>query len=834
MKYGSVCSGIESATVAWHQIGLAPAWFSEIEPFPCSVLAHHYPHVPNLGDMTKIKNRILNGRVEAPDVLVGGTPCFTANQLVLCSTGYKKIQDIRVGDLVVSHKGRLCPVLQVGSDVKPVGKMSMLGMAEGLTCTPEHPFLSRLWRSQSTKRNNQYFRSVTISDAEFIPAENMVGRQWVALTNFDIQLPVLPTGRFTEAEVMILVGMYLGDGWIRGWANKGKKSVILGINHQKLEWLKGKVPSVAKASEIVGEAVKVSICCTELSNWLNDNFGGGASDKKIPSWVLSHPLRQLLIDGYEITDGSNSNHQTTINTVSKELAYGVRDVYHTLGKVASIGCIETAPTTVIKGRTVSQKDYWQLRVWPISISRKARVIDNHLLRNVSGWTMQDNPETVYNIEVGTDNSYIVNGAVVHNCQAFSVAGLREGLDDNRGQLTLEFVRLANAIDFIRARKNQQPSIVVWENVPGVLSSKDNAFGCFLAGLAGEDDELHPSGKKWTNSGCVFGPERTIAWRTLDAQYFGLAQRRKRVFIVASARKDIDCTKILFERDSVRRDTPPSRQSAQDLAATIEASLGRSRGAGTPIGGLISSKQWPADITATLNAAFGSKLGLENQHIDGGASLFVPAIITLTSKQQSLNTSNDIALTICANDYKEPQVVCFHPTQDPISSVDGLSHSLGCGSSQGQASVAIAYPINTMLCQGRPSDDLKPRMGLGIGQENDPCPTLTKAHSHAVAYGIPANWIGRKPENGGNATEPPIELSPCLTKTDVHAVQTQMQVRRLTPRECERLQGFPDDYTLIPHKGKPAADSPRYKALGNSMAVPVMKWIGQRIQRAVPA
>lgn len=497
------------------------------------------------------------------------------------------------------------------------------------------------------------------------------------------------------------------------------------------------------------------------------------------------------------------------------------------------------------------------------------------------------------------------------CQAFSVAGMREGLDDSRGQLTLEFVRLANAIDFIRSRRNQKPSIVVWENVPGVLNSKDNAFGCFLAGLAGEDSELQPSGKKWSNSGCVFGPERTIAWRVLDAQYFGLAQRRKRVFVVASARKDIDCTKILFERDSLQRNTPPSRQSQQDLAATIEASLGRSRGAGTPIGGLWWNGGDIADaITCTSN----------NQNMPDKGRL--QAVATLASKQQALNTGDDIALTVCANDYKEPQVVCVHGTQDPNTN-NNLAHTLGRNNGQenvvccigGQhpnaavcsdgisptltnamgeggghipiINTVVAYPINTMTCQGRPSDDLKPRMGLGIGQENDPCPTLTKAHSHAVAYafdslssnsmksssphsgcrqteiaktldttvpcpsknqgsigvlqnnseiayGIPGNWIGRKPENGGNATEPPMELSPCLTKTDIHGVQTQMQVRRLTPKECERLQGFADNYTLVTHREKLATDSPRYKALGNSMAVPVMAWIGQRIQKAVAA
>jgi DNA (cytosine-5)-methyltransferase 1 len=103
---------------------------------------------------------------------------------------------------------------------------------------------------------------------------------------------------------------------------------------------------------------------------------------------------------------------------------------------------------------------------------------------------------------------------------------------------------------------------------------------------------------------------------------------------------------------------------------------------------------------------------------------------------------------------------------------------------------------------------------------------------AVAYGIPGNWIGRKPENGGNSTTPMDNIAPNLTSTDKHGVSHNMNVRRLTPRECERLQGFPDNYTQIPYRNKDVADcpdGPRYKAMGNSMAVPVMRWIGERIQ-----
>lgn len=387
------------------------------------------------------------------------------------------------------------------------------------------------------------------------------------------------------------------------------------------------------------------------------------------------------------------------------------------------------------------------------------------------------------------------------CQAFSIAGLREGLSDDRGQLTLSYVELANAIDAKRRERGEPESIIVWENVPGVLSSKDNAFGCFLAGLAGESSELQPAGGKWTHAGCVSGPERVIAWRVLDAQFFGVAQRRRRVFVVASARKGFDPAAVLFELDSVRRDTAPRRETQKAVAALT------ARGVGT----------------------------------------------------------------------------------------------CGADGNQAQAGHLIA------MTHDQGGDEIK---------TDDPASELTCNHEAPIAaYGIPGNWIGRAPENGGNATEPMVDVSPCLTVADRHGVAyafaenshgearlldgdggitgplstgggkpgqgypavvafqergradgrsleingdlayaltapngggraqerniadfRTMAVRRLTPIECERLQGFPDNHTLIGWRGKDTAecpDGPRYKAIGNSMAVPVMRWIGERIAAALP-
>lgn len=326
------------------------------------------------------------------------------------------------------------------------------------------------------------------------------------------------------------------------------------------------------------------------------------------------------------------------------------------------------------------------------------------------------------------------------CQAFSVAGARQSLNDDRGQLTLEFVRLANEIDTARHIRGEQPSIIVWENVPGVLNTKDNAFGCFLGALSGAECELQPSGGKWSNAGCVYGPQRAIAWRILDAQYFGLAQRRKRIFVVASARKGFNPDKILFEWEGLRRDTPPSRSKGQDVTANVAESPYLASG-----GDLVG--------TPFRMVAFG-------EYAD-----------------------DDSASTMKARDYKDAtDLVCVHGTQDPITQTDQ------------------AFPL-----------------GRNNGQEN-------------AVFGIPGNWIGRKPENGGNATEPMDNISLCQTKTDRHAVASS-KVRRLTPIECERLQGFPDFFTQIPYRNKSAADcpdGPRYAALGNSMAVPVMAWIGERI------
>lgn len=424
------------------------------------------------------------------------------------------------------------------------------------------------------------------------------------------------------------------------------------------------------------------------------------------------------------------------------------------------------------------------------------------------------------------------------CQSFSVAGLRKSLDDARGNLSLTFCEIADAIDHVRGMRGQQPSIIFWENVPGVLSTKDNAFGCFLAGLAGEDCELKPPGKRWADAGCVFGPQRAIAWRVLDAQYFGLAQRRRRVFVVASARAGFDPAAVLFEFDGVRRDTAPSREARQ-TAPTIPARSSGGGGLGTDFdcdSGTIcvatgqAGAESGADMAPTLNCNHEAPYvahSLRGEGFDasedgtGRGTPLVPHVVGALACNTGPN-GHDAGNFACnqAVDAGHILPVVFHPIQDPISSTDGTTHAIGCGSSGGQASVAVAYGIRTANTSSN-----------GWGIQEEVTHTLDQAMGVAVAF-QPGNLTR------GAGSAPSTDVFPTL-KSDRRRglsdqqphVLTAMAVRRLTPEECEALQGFPRGYTAIPWRGKPAeycTDGPRYKALGNSWAVPVVRWIGERI------
>jgi len=430
------------------------------------------------------------------------------------------------------------------------------------------------------------------------------------------------------------------------------------------------------------------------------------------------------------------------------------------------------------------------------------------------------------------------------CQAFSVAGLRQSLDDARGNLSLVFCEIANAIDTRRTRESKPPAVIFWENVPGVLNTHDNAFGCFLAGLAGEAEPLIPPGKKWENAGLAYGPERTVAWRILDAQYFGLAQRRRRVFVVASARKGLDPATVLFEWEGVRRDTAPSREEGESTACTVTSGASN----GSAAHGARSGSAREGLIVPVLCMAHGQ----------GGAEIASERSPTLTCNHEAPIAAIpfDTTQITSPSNYSNPRegdschplaasahapVIALNARQDPDSWIERTGPLDTDGGTQ-----AIA-----VSCKDYGGD---------AGLVSPTLRSMGHAESHANAGGQVAVCItgdithtlkaeGFDASEDGTGRGQPIVASP------------QMSVRRLTPRECERLQGFPDDYTMIPwrtyqeahRKGvsyeailalrgmtlsgpsiEDCPDGPRYKAIGNSWAVPVVRWIGERIDAQLTA
>jgi DNA (cytosine-5)-methyltransferase 1 len=424
------------------------------------------------------------------------------------------------------------------------------------------------------------------------------------------------------------------------------------------------------------------------------------------------------------------------------------------------------------------------------------------------------------------------------CQAFSVAGNRRSLDDARGNLSLTFCEIANAIDDVRASRGESSCIVFWENVPGVLNTADNAFGCFLGELAGESVPLVAAGGKWTNAGYVSGPKRAIAWRVLDAQYFGVAQRRRRVFLVASARDGFNPAEILFECEGVRRDSAPSRETGQEVATGVATSTRERR------------SHWDGDFPhPTLNQSAKSSggVGASNQEIfsQRGAYLAPTVIGNVEGGAATTLSSREYKGLSCGRDGMTSAAVVYEPvaysiredatannfSATPLSVSNALqAHQPSVQSHHAQVFIAQAIPIHDQATRfaGKRGDKQDGKgNGLGVGEPGAPMNTLTKGDRHAVAH--PTVLM----DQGGSVMSVMEDGTVGTLRRETHghepAIVASMAVRRLTPVECERLQGFPDGYTNIPWRGKPEApDGPRYKALGNSWAVPNVRWIGVRI------
>ena len=410
------------------------------------------------------------------------------------------------------------------------------------------------------------------------------------------------------------------------------------------------------------------------------------------------------------------------------------------------------------------------------------------------------------------------------CQSFSVAGLRQGLDDPRGGLMLRFLEIA---------QRHRPRWVVWENVPGVLSSNGGRdFGTLLGGL----EEL---GYGW-------------AYRILDAQFFGVAQRRRRVFVVGCAGDQRRAGSVLFESESMCGHPAKGRQAGEDIAPTIDTGVGRPSTGASLNGAMVAFQQNSRSEVRLIGGdgqlvdAITAEPGAQQQNY-----IAFPSRLSSTQAQETMRANISPALTRI-NPMAVADLNAVHV--GTLEANDG--QKWGCGqwvrqrkyviTSSGQANAEVredgVAPSLTCLHEAPivagPMEDGRLSGPLSDGREL--CETICAAVKTGERSCSPANAtttaIVQDAKSTSRSADVLGQLKTMSSSTAKMPTESSGRValRRLTPRECERLQGFPDDYTRIPYRGKTAGecpDGPRYKALGNSMAVPCMRWIGERIAAA---
>lgn len=564
MKYATVCSGVEAHSLAVHDFGDKAVFFSEIEKPQCQLLKEHYSNVPNFGDFTKIHlddsmgvltNSLRDGDEDdlpqsfyhAPtiqvsfkrgelDILSGGIPCFTKGTMVLTEKGYIPIEDIKPGDNVVTHLGRLKGVVKVGRMKSDNIVEVSIASRPPIRMTVDHKF----WAADRIHHNHA--NNLVIDSCGFREILD-IGRGGYVAQNREYHIPMPKIPKIysaSEFDVIEIAGWYVGDGYIRDQKGTKKKSVCLCLNDKKLstfvERFSGKVNFCLSKERT---ATKVIIYSTEFARWLENNFGRLSYKKTVPAWLIgaNQEIKDAFISGCLLTDGyidHRQNDMRRFSTVSKSLAYGIADI---IGR-ACVSVSNRKPTTEIEGRTVNQRASWSIHAsknanrfhrfgqWDLVCVHKIKKCESDI---------------VYQIMVDGDHSYISNGLCSKNCTDVSVAGKREGMKEGSG------TRSSLAFNYQKLIDDIEPKFVVYENVPGIFSSNGGKdFIWFIS--------------KIMNSGY------TIAWRVLDAQYVAtddhpraIPQRRRRLWLVAYRGDDWRIpARIVFEFKKDLTEEPPVR------------------------------------------------------------------------------------------------------------------------------------------------------------------------------------------------------------------------------------------------------------------------------------
>ncbi len=466
-------------------------------------LIHNEPEDKNLGDITLVNEK----EIADFNMMVGGSPCFTAGTKVITQDGYKNIEDVLVGDYVLTHKNRFKKVLRVGSNKNQlIYSLKAQGILE-IKATGNHPFYIK---TRSVKYHHNY-REYLFSEPYKKELKDIEKGDYVGV-------PILNTeeNKYNLTKEMCwLLGRYVADGYLNNYKRKDRpnsysREVIITVGKDKIEHFNKKMKNfkynIYKKTNSCWQCVFRD---KELWNFINDNnFGKYANEKNIPQFIIDLPVDLLeeFINGYMSGDGCRIKGYYQATTISQELAM---NLCLCIQKVYRTGCriyySKRPKKHIIEGREVNQQDTYLIRYKTEETKQKQYYIEDDIVwYPVTKVVSLNYYEDVFNIEVETDHTYTTNNAITFNCQDFSVAGKGKGAvwtcmdcKDDEGNnyqynplevhytkrdkcpkcnsTNIEKTRSSLVVEWLRILLEKKPSLAIYENVKNLVGKKHKYF-----------------------------------------------------------------------------------------------------------------------------------------------------------------------------------------------------------------------------------------------------------------------------------------------------------------------------------------------------------------------
>lgn len=832
----------------------------------------------NLGDITKVDETELDDF----NMICGGSPCFVEGTLVLTELGYKPIEEIKIGDVVLTHNNKWKKVIHtMTNEANELYRIKCMP-SEDIHCTANHPFYVRkrnnLQDSKTGKRwrefdkplwieaknlTREYYVGTAINNKSEIPhwegiikAVNATDKTYIENTLSD---------KFQTKEFWYVIGRFIGDGWIRS-----SGGIIICANDSELHQITPYLEKLNWNYCISKERTvnKIHITFKEIGEYCL-RFGKGAANKHLTDDILNLPVDLLksFIEGFVSADGTqDSSGLYRITSVSRSMIYElgqcIAKVYH---RPFSIYFTQRTRTTVIEGRTVNQKDTYSIHYkLTTNTQDKAFYEDGYVWSPINEILQEEYKGLVYNLEVEDDNSYVVQNVVVHNCQDFSVAGKQKGSVwtckecgheynplivhwnerdkcPNCGSENIDKTRSSLLVEYLRVVRANKPNFGIYENVKNIVGKqfKDTTFKLFT-------DELEEYGYN-------------VYWKVLNAKNYGIPQNRERVYLLF-IKKDLDNGKFKF---------PEPFDNGLRLKDLLEDEVDDKF--------YISDEKVERFIT-NLN--------------DKNSLLYDPCQVKREGKSREYS---EYAPTLTSRDYKDPRLVnenvvrqvgnisdCNGAWDNPqvgrVYDVSGCSPTLNTCSGGGHEPKVItgidkSYNnpkfIETANCitsredrgiSNRKSEgtavlkigNINPSgngMNGSVYSEEGLSPTLTtnkgEGNKVAIKQATKQGYIecevggvadlsypdsktrrGRVQDNGN--------ISPTITATEtgICRIESPIRIRKLTPKECFRLMGFSDENFDAAQKVG-ISNSQLYKQAGNSIVVDVLYYIYVELYKAMP-